>query len=114
MPPSPAACSITRLLSVMANCPNRKKPSRGAVAIQFGFPRPALRKADCVVFDVFLASLINSSLISNGLSVSSVRRCSSVVSISSILSTIQLAQHEDNDHAPNREQGVTDGISYGV
>ena len=49
MPPIPAACSITRLLSVMANWPSRKKPSRGVVAIQLGLPRPAFRKADCVV-----------------------------------------------------------------
>ena len=52
MPPIPAGCSITRLLSVMANWPSRKKPSRGVVAIQFGLPRPAFRNADCVVFDV--------------------------------------------------------------
>jgi hypothetical protein len=51
---------------VRANWPRRKKPSRGSVAIQFGLPRPALRKAVCVVLDVFLASLISSSLISNG------------------------------------------------
>ena len=49
MPPIPAGCSITRLLSVIANWPSRKKPSRGVVAIQLGLPRPALRKADCVV-----------------------------------------------------------------
>ena len=55
----PGGSSITRLLSVMANWPSRKKPSRGVVAIQLGLPRPALRKADCVVFDVFLASLIS-------------------------------------------------------
>ncbi len=66
MPASPAGCSITRRLSVSANWPRRKKPSRGSVAIQFGLPRPALRNADCVVLDVFLASLASSSLISNG------------------------------------------------
>ena len=70
IPARPAGCSITRRLSVRANWPSRKKPSRGVVAIQLGLPRPALRKADCVVFDVFLASLISSSLISNGLRVS--------------------------------------------
>src|SRR6516225_9422035 len=74
MPPRPAGCSMTRLLSVIANCPSRKKPSRGVVAIQLGLPRPALRKADCVVREVFLASLISSSLISNGLRVSNFRR----------------------------------------
>ena len=49
IPPRPAGCSITRLLSVIANWPSRKKPSRGVVAIQLGLPRPAFRNADCVV-----------------------------------------------------------------
>ncbi len=74
IPPSPAGCSITRLLSVIANWPSRKKPSRGVVAIQLGLPRPALRKADCEVREVFFASLMSSSLISNGLRVSNFRR----------------------------------------
>ncbi len=73
IPARPAACSITRRLSTTANWPRRKKLSRGVVAIQFGLPRPALRNADCVVFDVFLASVISSSLISNGLSFSKLR-----------------------------------------
>ncbi len=48
MPPTPAGRSITRLLSMIANWPSRKKASRGSVAIQLGLPRPALRKAmDC-------------------------------------------------------------------
>src|SRR5581483_9984666 len=54
----------------MANCPSRKKPSRGVVATQFGLPRPALRNAVCVLFELALARLINSSLISKGLSAS--------------------------------------------
>ena len=66
MPATPAGCSITRRASVRANWPSRKKPSRGSVAIQLGLPLPALRNAVCVVFEVFLASLISSSLISNG------------------------------------------------
>ncbi len=74
IPPRPAGCSITRLLSVIANWPSRKKPSRGVVAIQLGLPRPALRNADCVVREVFFASLMSSSLISNGLRVSNFRR----------------------------------------
>ncbi len=73
IPARPAGCSITRRLSVTANWPSRKKPSRGVVAIQLGLPRPALRNADCVVREVFLASAISSSLISNGLSVSNLR-----------------------------------------
>ena len=82
MPPTPAACSMTRLLSLMANCPSRKKPSRGVVAIQLGLPRPAFRKADCVRCEVFFASLISSSLISNGLSVSKLLSSASSVAIS--------------------------------
>ena len=57
MPPTPAGCSMSRLLSVMANWPSRKKPSRGVVATQFGLPRPAFRNADCVVFDVALGQV---------------------------------------------------------
>src|SRR4051794_35219495 len=53
IPPIPGGWSITRLLSVMANWPSRKNPSRGSVAIQLGLPRPAFRKADCVVLVVF-------------------------------------------------------------
>src|SRR5262249_56447375 len=64
VPPSP-----TRRSSDLS----RKKPSRGVVATQLGLPRPALRNADCVVRDVFLASLISSSLISNGLRASNLR-----------------------------------------
>src|SRR6185437_7317748 len=59
-----------RLLSVMANCPSKKKPSRGVVAIQFGLPRPAFRNAACVRFEVAFARLISSSLISKGLKAS--------------------------------------------
>ena len=43
MPPTPGGRSSTRLLSTIANCPSRKKASRGSVAIQFGLPRPAFR-----------------------------------------------------------------------
>ena len=46
MPPIPAGCSITRLLSVMANCHSRKKSSRGTVDSQLGLARPAFRNAD--------------------------------------------------------------------
>src|SRR5580704_349237 len=111
MPPTPAGCSITRLLSVSANCPSRKKPSRGMVAIQLGLPRPALRNADCVVREVFLASLINSSLISNGPRVSNLRSFTR-----SMFFTFQQTsrQQHDGDHAPDREQSVTHGVSYGV
>jgi len=70
MPPTPAEWLITRLLSVMANWPSRKNPSRGVVATQFGLPRPAFRKALCVLLDVSFARLINSSFISNGLNAS--------------------------------------------
>ena len=57
IPPIPGDCSITRLLSVMANWPSRKKPSRGVVAIQLGLPRPAFRNADCVVLRGLLGQL---------------------------------------------------------
>src|SRR2546421_5574826 len=61
IPPRPAGCFITRVLSVRANWPSRKKASRGGVALPLGLPRPALRNADCLVFDAFFASLISSS-----------------------------------------------------
>src|ERR1700741_2730564 len=111
MPPSPAGCSMTRGLSVIANWPSRKKPSRGVVAIQLGLPRPALRNAVCVVREVFLASLISSSLISNGPNVSnfwSFKR--------SMFFTFQemSRQKHDEDHAPGREKSVANSVSNRV
>ena len=44
IPPIPGDCSITRLLSVMANWPSRKKPSRGVVAIQFGITASCIQE----------------------------------------------------------------------
>src|SRR3569833_111119 len=137
IPPSPAACSLTRLLSVTANCPSRKHPSRGVVAIQFGLPRPAFRKADWVVFDTSFARLINSSLISNGLNASnffSVRIsaiiCSFVAGLRRRIvkreppSTARwahahrdlapLREQDDQHHAPNRQQRVADRVSHRV
>src|SRR5215510_5787820 len=133
MPPMPAGWSITRLLSVMANWPSRKKASRGVVAIQFGLPRPALRNADCVVRDVFLARLISSSLISKGLKASNFLRvrmsamtyswlqpCSDLgkddqgvpnfVVRQCVFRRGALAQHHHQHHAPDRQQGVADGV----
>src|ERR1700756_1364406 len=111
IPPIPAGCSITRLLSVIANWPSRKKPSRGVVAIQLGFPRPAFRNADCVVREVCLASLISSSLISNGPNVSNLRSFTR-----SMIFTFQktLRQEHDEHHAPDCKKSVTDGISNGI
>jgi hypothetical protein len=57
----------------MANCPSREEASRGVVAIQLGFPRPALRNADCVVREVSPGQLDQLVLISNGLGVSKSR-----------------------------------------
>src|SRR5690349_10670396 len=134
---------MTRLLSVMANWPRRKKASRGVVATQLGLPRPALRKADCVVRDAFLARLINSSLISKGLNASNLRsvRMSAMtysrvaVSISlehmvvwtdarftenngrfagSMSYLSALSQHHDQNHAPDREQGIADRVGDSV
>src|SRR5215472_5966803 len=95
----------------MANCPSKKKPSRGVVAIQFGLPRPAFRKADCVVREVFFASLMSSSLISNGLSVSKLRSSSTSMIISSLLTS---GHQNDQNHSPDRKQRVTDGVGDGV
>ena len=66
MPPTPGGRSNTRLLSVMANCPSRKKASRGSVATQFGLPRPAFRKVSDDSSAAFVATLATKSLISNG------------------------------------------------
>jgi hypothetical protein len=66
MPPTPGGRSSTRLLSVTANCPSRKYASRGSVATQFGFPRPAFKYVmddSCALLD---AALARKSLISNG------------------------------------------------
>src|SRR6478736_6235355 len=102
---------MTRWLSVTANCPSRKKPSRGVVAIQLGLPRPAFKKADCVVLEFFLASFINSSLISNGLRVSKVCKFKRSTNVSFLgLSR----QHHDQDHAPDCEECISHGIGDGV
>ena len=66
MPPTPGGRSSTRLLSVIANCPSRKYPSRGSVATQFGLPRPAFRYEIDDSSAVFDATLARKSLISNG------------------------------------------------
>src|SRR3974377_1332053 len=114
LPPIPGECSITLLLSVMANWPSRKKPSRGVVATQLGLPRPAFRNADWVVRDVFLARLISSSLILNGLRASNLRSvmisvitCSYQHGIADVagiwearLRLSHLGQQHDEDHSP--------------
>src|SRR5580765_3432517 len=81
MPPTPGGRSSTRLLSVTANCPSRKNPSRGSVAPQFGLPRPALRyviDASCADFD---ATLARKSLIWNGPSFSYFLRVTSSIEL---------------------------------
>src|SRR5215212_2324910 len=127
IPPIPGGWSITRLLSVIANWPSRKKPSRGSVAIQLGLPRPAFRNAACVVLELSLASLINSFLISNGLKASNLRRVNnSAIANSHVLSAFsddsvqvvadgsRLGQQHDKDHAPDRQQRVPDGVGDSV
>src|SRR5689334_21729460 len=112
MPPRPAGFSITRLLSVTANWPSRKKASRGSVATQLGLPRPALRNADCVIRDVCLASLISSSLISNGLKASNLRSVRmSVIDCSSFGGS---CKDEDDHHAVDGQHGVADGVRHAV
>src|SRR5579862_9592651 len=124
MPPIPAGWSITRLLSVMANWPRRKNPSRGVVATQLGLPRPALRNADWVVREVFLARLISSSLISNGLRASNLRSVRMSVMICSCqfgknraghsparLGVFRgLCQQHDEHHSPERQQRVSNRV----
>src|SRR3954464_13800879 len=124
--PIPGGWSITRLLSVMANWPSRKNPSRGSVAIQLGLPRPAFRKAAWVVLELSLASLISSFLISNGLSASNLRRVNnSAIANSRVLRSVMtvpssrsespgLGQQHDKNHAPDRQQRVPDGVGDGV
>src|SRR3982750_2587597 len=70
IPPMAGGRSITRRLSVIANCPRRKKASRGTVAIQLGFPRPALMKEVDDSADFACAALARKSLISKGLKTS--------------------------------------------
>src|SRR5262245_830973 len=108
MPPTPAGRSSTRLLSVMANWPSRKNASRGSVAIQLGLPRPALRYAIDAAFEVLSAALARKSLISNGL------RLSYSFRVRTSIDLFLLAQQNDEDHAPDREQRVADRIGDGV
>src|SRR3981081_3535246 len=139
IPPIPAGCSHHRLLSVTANWPSRKNPSRGVVAIQLGLPRPALRKADWVVLEVAFARLISSSLISKGLRASnffsvrmSAMTCSSflrdsvdgVVIKGKLMSTARgnvltgiyspLGQQDYQHHSPDCQQRVADRIGHRV
>src|ERR1700754_1311902 len=130
IPPTPGDCSITRLLSVMANWPSRKKPSRGVVDIQLGLPRPAFRNADCDVLEAALARSISSFLISKGLKVSnflSVRRSAMASSCGRLFvqkrresrgyrshRLSRLRQQDDKNHSPDCQQRVSDGICNGV
>src|SRR5215203_578733 len=125
MPPIPGLTSITRLLSTIANWPSRKNPSRGVVAIQLGFPRPASRKEDCVVLVASLAKTLSSFLISNGLRASNLRRtersailfpCVTRVNSNegaSLLCCALRHQHDEN-HPPDRQQRVADGVGDSV
>src|SRR5580704_1057485 len=136
IPPIPAGCSNTRLLSVTANCPSRKNPSRGVVAIQLGLPRPALRKADWVVLDVAFARLMSSSLISKGLKASnffSVLMSAMDFSFSSPSTGChngevdergsrtrahrnfsRLGQQDYQHHSPDRQQRVPDRVGHRI
>src|SRR6266436_848317 len=138
IPPIPAGCCITRVLSVSANWPSKKNPSRGVVAIQFGLPRPALRKADWVVLEVAFARLISSSLISKGLRASnffsvrmSAMTCScflrdsggKLVTRVKLMSTAlpvrahcfsPLSQQHHEHHAPYGQQRISNGVGDGI
>src|SRR5438105_2442230 len=125
IPPTPGGRSSTRLLSVTANCPNRKNASRGAVATQFGLPRPAFRYEREFSCADFVANLATKSLISNGPNFSYCLRFKSIgfilvsLAFSSLLfqpcaeNVLSRKQHDD-DHAPDGEQGVADGVGDGV
>ena len=69
MPPR-SGSSQTRFDSSSANCPSKKKLSRGVVAIQLGFPRPASRNLWVAASpaEKRRAHPISSSLSWNGLS----------------------------------------------
>src|SRR5438477_854833 len=118
IPPTPGGRSSTRLLSVTANCPNKKNASRGAVATQFGLPRPAFRYEREFSCADFVANLATKSLISNGPNFS---YCLRFMSIDFLLLSLAFPsllfksrQQHDDDHAPNSEQGVANGVGDGV
>src|ERR1700730_18171737 len=129
IPPTPGDCSITRLLSVMANWPSRKNPSRGVVEIQLGLPRPAFRNADCDVLEAALARSMSSFMISKGLKVSnflSVRRSAMASSCGGLFVQTwrkqrkaesrrsRLGQQNDKNHSPDCQQRVADRVGNGV
>src|SRR5215470_17255397 len=70
MPPM-ILSSRTRRHSASPNLPNRKKASRGSVAIQFGFPRPAFSICIALAFALSLDSWIRWSFSSKGESLES-------------------------------------------
>ena len=57
MPPIPAGMLHHPLALGDGELAEQEEASRGLVAIQFGLPRPAFRKADCVVLDVVLGEI---------------------------------------------------------
>src|SRR5271165_4139924 len=107
MPPIPSFRRM-RSDSAMPKCPSRKNALRGSVAIQFGLPRPAFRKACAAFLALHRASLISSSLTSNGLSSSYVLRLSACMCVGS------LCQQHDDDHAPDCQQRVSHRVRHGV
>src|SRR5688572_21838033 len=111
MPATPGGRSNTRFASVTANCPSRKKASRGSVATQLGLPRPAFRYArvESESATDLVATLARKSLISNGPSLSNFFRSDAPIWIS-----LRLRQQHDDDHPPDREQRVAHGVGDGV
>src|SRR6478609_8286151 len=137
IPPTPGGRSRTRLHSVMANCPRRKKPSRGSVATQFGLPRPAFRYDREESMADFEATFWTKSLISNGPSLSNsfslavsdnarLVRCVCpfvfaagedllfffivFFAVKSRAGKATSRKQQDNDHAPDRQKGIAHGI----
>src|SRR6476469_7621286 len=141
IPPTPGGRSSTRLLSVTANCPRRKNPSRGSVATQFGLPRPAFRYDREESTADFEATFWTKSLISNGPSFSNsfslevsdnarlVRGACPFAfaagadllffvifsfAVKSCAENSASREQQDDDHAPDGEQRVADSVGNGV
>lgn len=87
MPAMPSGKSMMRRHSSKPKLPNRKKASRGAVAIQLGLPRPAFSMVRAVFFRLSSAMSIRRFFSSKGL-IDSIFFSKSFVSISSSLGSL--------------------------
>src|SRR5262252_5205448 len=114
-----------RRVSSIAKRSRVPNASRGVVQSQFGLPRPALSIGPWPSFSDSDASSMSLSFSSKGLSFSSAFCSARVVfavfvfvgivsSLSNRVDSVSSRQEHDDDHTPDREERVADGVGDGV